>query len=407
MGIGTLLGFLIGNRTAILTIAAHPRAWMVGLVFVFSAGFAREYDGEDLLHEPWHLALPLVASLLASFLLYGILYGFSTAWRKDGPTFLQGYRSFLGLFWMTAPLAWLYAIPYERFLGPLEATQANLTTLAIVAAWRVALMVRVAVVLMGMPFWTSLFRVMAYADGAALLAVCFLPFRILELMGGTRGMTEAEAAVRNAAGAVLCWGGATLPIWLIPALGGMLDENVAGAWQIPTQTGAAPQGVGLPLRIVAFLSVAAWIGILPFTQPEQKLRYEVELAFREKRIADALAVMAAHDLADFPPGWEPPPRYLKGEDKSVTLDVWAEILRKEPAPWVRDFYLEKLKAYVHVHYFHADTEKLADVLNRMPEGEGLALVSWMEQDPNIVYLYERIRPDLREALRLPKKADGD
>jgi len=31
--------------------------------------FAREYDGEDLLHEPWHLLLPLVASLATSFIL--------------------------------------------------------------------------------------------------------------------------------------------------------------------------------------------------------------------------------------------------------------------------------------------------------------------------------------------------
>jgi hypothetical protein len=78
MGIGTLLGYLISNRTAILALASHSRAWMVGLVFVLSAGFAREYDGEDLLHEPWHLLLPLAASLAASFFLYCILYGHST-----------------------------------------------------------------------------------------------------------------------------------------------------------------------------------------------------------------------------------------------------------------------------------------------------------------------------------------
>jgi hypothetical protein len=161
MGIGTLLGYLIGNRAAILTLAAHPRAWVVGLVFVLSAGFAREYDGEDLLHEPWHLLLPLAASLGSSFFLYCILYGISTFSRQDGPSFFAAYRSFLSLFWLTAPLAWLYAIPYERFLDPLAATNANLATLALVSAWRVALMVRVAVVLMGMPFWSALFRVVA------------------------------------------------------------------------------------------------------------------------------------------------------------------------------------------------------------------------------------------------------
>ena len=40
MGIGTLLGYLIGVRAAILALADHPRTWLTGLVFVLSAGFA-------------------------------------------------------------------------------------------------------------------------------------------------------------------------------------------------------------------------------------------------------------------------------------------------------------------------------------------------------------------------------
>ena len=39
-------------------------------------------------------------------------------------------------------------IPYERFLSPVEAVQANLSTLALVAAWRVLLMIRVLTVLL-------------------------------------------------------------------------------------------------------------------------------------------------------------------------------------------------------------------------------------------------------------------
>src|ERR1700751_1245326 len=126
MGLVTLLRFLIGDRAAILQLAGSRWTLLIGLLFVLSAGFAREYDGEDLLHEPWHLLLPMAASLVSSFLLYCILYGFSTFNRQDGPSFFAGYRSFLSLFWLTAPLAWLYAIPYERFLDPLPATQANL-----------------------------------------------------------------------------------------------------------------------------------------------------------------------------------------------------------------------------------------------------------------------------------------
>src|SRR5262249_34272404 len=105
--------YLIGNRQAIFDIATDRRAIFIGFLFLLSARCAREYDGEDLLHEPWYLLIPLAASLASSFLLYLVTYGVVCLWRAQGtgPTFLNGYRSFLGLFWMTAPLAWLYAVP--------------------------------------------------------------------------------------------------------------------------------------------------------------------------------------------------------------------------------------------------------------------------------------------------------
>ncbi len=96
MGIGTLGRFLIGDRQAILELAANRWALVVGFLFVLSAGLAREYDGVDLLAEPWHVFIPLPASLLAAFFLFAWVNG----WSRQFP-------SFLGLFWLTAPLAWL------------------------------------------------------------------------------------------------------------------------------------------------------------------------------------------------------------------------------------------------------------------------------------------------------------
>src|SRR5206468_2426101 len=99
--------------------------------FVLSAGLAREYDGEDLLAEPWHLAIPLGASLASSFLLFAVAYVVAVFRGAPCEPFYGRYLYFLGLFWMTAPLAWLYAIPYERFLSPVGAVQANLLTLGV------------------------------------------------------------------------------------------------------------------------------------------------------------------------------------------------------------------------------------------------------------------------------------
>src|SRR5688500_7580372 len=106
----TLPLYLLGIRSGILRVAESRAALWVGLLFVLSAGFAREYDGVDLLHEPWHLALPLIASLGTSLVLYVLVY---LAAYNRGVTelgFLDGYRTLLTFYWWTAPLAWLYAI---------------------------------------------------------------------------------------------------------------------------------------------------------------------------------------------------------------------------------------------------------------------------------------------------------
>jgi hypothetical protein len=133
MHIGTLLGYLVGSRRAILEIAASHSAVWLGLLFVLSAAFARDYDGEDLLHEPWHLLIPFAASLTASLVLFIVIYGIAMCTGAPVSKFFAAYRSFLGLFLLTAPLAWLYAIPYERFLSPGAAVWANLATLGLVA----------------------------------------------------------------------------------------------------------------------------------------------------------------------------------------------------------------------------------------------------------------------------------
>src|SRR5262245_52840095 len=105
MRVRTLFLYLIGNRQAILDIAADRRAIWIGALFVLSAAFAREYDGKDLMREPWHLLVPLGASLVASFALFLVAFA-GLFEREQHPPFLPAYRSFLALFWMTAPLAW-------------------------------------------------------------------------------------------------------------------------------------------------------------------------------------------------------------------------------------------------------------------------------------------------------------
>ncbi len=261
-GIGTLLSYLIGNRQAILTIAGNRHALWIGFLFVLSAGFAREYDGEDLLHEPWHLLLPVGASLASSFFLFTMAYGVAAAKGAPLRAFLANYASFLGLFWMTAPLAWLYAVPYERFFSPVDAMRMNLLSLGIVSAWRVALMVRVMTVILNYTLLEALCLVMLFADAIALWLLNYLPFPLIVVMGGVR-LSEVEKVQQAVAIVLLQFGGCSLPFWLLGCAGFLVRGRPA--WQVSLVS----RPLGRSLVIVALGSVLIWGTILPWTQPEQ------------------------------------------------------------------------------------------------------------------------------------------
>ena len=122
--------YFLGSRQAILELAASPWTLLVGAIFVLSAGLAREYDGEDLINEPWHALRPLGASLASCTTLFLVVHLATLLKLGKGegkpPSFFKTWRTFLGLFWLTAPMAWLYAVPYERFMTPVDAIAVNL-----------------------------------------------------------------------------------------------------------------------------------------------------------------------------------------------------------------------------------------------------------------------------------------
>jgi hypothetical protein len=268
MGIGTLLRFLIGDREAILTIARSRHTLWIGFLFVLSAAFARDYDGEDLVHEPWHLLLPLAASLGASFALF-TLAGVAAFKGFSWQTFFPNYASFLGLFWMTAPLAWLYAIPYERFQSPVEAMRLNLITLGVVAVWRVALMVRVLMVILNYSVAQALFLVLLFGDVIALVLRMTLPFPLIDLMSGIH-YSEPQRHLRDVAEIVFAFGFYSLPVYGIGAA--VLLSLSRPAWQVGGSTVA---GCG-SLRWLAIASVLVWAAVLPWTQAEQIHKRSVE-----------------------------------------------------------------------------------------------------------------------------------
>jgi hypothetical protein len=372
MRIRTIFLYLTGNSQAILDIARDRRAVWVGSLFVLSAGLARDYDGEDLLHDPWRLAIPFAASLLTSFLLYLVTLGRNKATGATVPPFFRGYRMFLGLFWMTAPLAWLYAIPYERFLTSADATRANLCTLAVVATWRVLLMIRVLIVLMGYRWWAALSLVMIVADIEAVVAMQFVKVPLLDVMGGLR-LSESDAIIKKTAVSVVTLGVLSFPVWLI---GAIVARCVAGPhWPLNRIAESSPHS-GYAATILACLSLLFWLPILPFTQREQLLRHRIEDLNDSEDFHGMLKELSSHAQSEYPPLYDPPPpRPYFGYDNRVLAIV--EIIADDPpADWVRAVYLRKFARALSGYWSRfrsVDYEggRWVRLLDRLPERQAL------------------------------------
>ena len=139
--------YLFGNEQAIKKLAFSHNSLYLGAFFVLIAGIAREYDQENLLEVPGIFLIPFPASIVMCFLLN--LFSWAYFRKSINPNGLGHFRIFLAVFLLTAPCAWVYAIPVESLFDSLTALKINLWLLFIVALWRVLLFTRVIKVLTG------------------------------------------------------------------------------------------------------------------------------------------------------------------------------------------------------------------------------------------------------------------
>src|SRR5690606_12394302 len=211
----------------------------------------------------WHLLIPLAASVGSCLLLYGLLIAVADPPAETplepGPRFMR----FLGLYWMTAPLAWIYAIPVEGWLSPLGAVRFNLYLLTIVALWRVLLISRATAVLFGTSFPRIIFPVLLFGDGLMLFITHFIPLPIFQVMGGLR-MSSTEAAIVNFAYAARMLGWLTLPLWLAATVRvSVMGNDEARDWRV-LRLRKPTRKVSPALWGLAVASLLIWVPILPF-----------------------------------------------------------------------------------------------------------------------------------------------
>lgn len=113
---------------------AGPTRVVVGLLLTWLAGVGRHWDDPR-------------AKLVQRLGVGSVAYVFALAfvlWLIVAPLRPQdwSYRRVLTFVSSTAPPAFLYAIPVERWMSTSAAATANIWFLAVVAAWRVALLFR-------------------------------------------------------------------------------------------------------------------------------------------------------------------------------------------------------------------------------------------------------------------------
>lgn len=338
---GIWIKYLFGQAEAIQRVAASRAALWTGIALVLLTSVARNYDQTLIAEKPflWFFG-SLVFSFFSATWLYVATY--KTFARRTGetmgdlkPSGQSGWPSFLGLFWMTAPVAWLYAIPVERFFGTLTAARANLLLLAIVSLWRVLLMARVLQVTTRASFGMTLSWVLFAAAVETLVIVFFggaFAQAIVRGMGGMRNSPEEELVMRTMSTAFL---GALIiaPVALVVSL----------AWRPKGLLQPLPMPVAEKVCWAGLLAVAAiWIALAVVPQRELANNVAVERLLAEGRTRAALDFVAARQPDDFAPARPLPPKMF--ERSALTeLPAWFGELRASDPPWVRAQAIQKFQ----------------------------------------------------------------
>lgn len=339
---GTLLHCLFGSATAIWSVAVGRNWWPLGPLLVLLTAIPRSYDQTWIAEKPflWIFG-PLIFSWFSGLFLFSVLNGLFLCWRRSPdlpkPGFSAQLASFMGLFWLTAPLAWLYALPVERFLDSLAATKANLVLLGLVATWRVLLIARVLNVVNRVPFFTGLVWVLVPAClevVGVFLVGGGVEKRILAGMGGMRNSPEEDLmldVLGNIAGAAF-WGA---PVFAV--LGLVLTSRLPRTLHpFPTPS---PVRVPWPFLVVA---AAAWIAVAIPAQRQVRRNATVEALLEANLPRAALDYLAAHSPADFAPGRPLPPKAFERDIFEQLPPLFGTVQTNDPV-WVQEHLMHRLR----------------------------------------------------------------
>lgn len=267
--IGRLFHFLTGSRPAILAFASHRGTFWLGLVLVISAGFVREYHGVYWLQSPWMIALPLITTVAVSLVLFPLVVIVARMRGAEDGQYWERFRVFLGLFWMTAPLAWIFILPVERLMSVDDAAIIKLWFLGMVSLWRVFLVTRILSTLFvprasEMIYTGTFFVVMLVLDS---LFLCRFRGDRPVLMVGNAG-PAVEFLIVHAMAVIVVVGVITWPIWLVGTLMVALGEGSRWSWTVKATP--SPGRLTMAVKLLATASLLIWVVLFPLTQSNRQ-----------------------------------------------------------------------------------------------------------------------------------------
>lgn len=177
----------------------------LGLLGTWLAGVGRYWD-----HPKAELAQTLgLGSLGYIFLLSALLWGVIRP--VAGPQ--ASYWNLVTFVSLTSFPAWLYAIPVEKIVSIGSAIRLNVWFLALVAGWRVALLVRFVRLNYQLGWWRVVVCCLLPMTAIIfLLAALNLEHAVFEIMGGLRNQTPGDGAYLVI---ILL---SFLSVWLFPVL---------------------------------------------------------------------------------------------------------------------------------------------------------------------------------------------
>ena len=362
--------YLLGNAAAIRRIASDWRALIIGFLFVLTAGIARNYDHLRLTEDKEWFGGPIIMSVLSTVWIGIIAFTVLGLWKKS--SFIKNARTFLILFWMTAPAAWVYALPFESFMEIGAATVANFICLLLVSIWRVALIIRSLTVLTRAPWQHALVAVVAPAAVEMWIGLWFKQLSLVNIMGGVRVLEPGEQFIKSATSMmqILCVVVFVLVIIVasMKTKSGLETQSLAPAPEIPRP--GFLQILIPPILAIIFFAAAS-------VRPQRLVyqSYALKTLFRNKQWSEFYTFLEGTKRSDYSPTSQIPPGRNYGVSELIGVIEMHD--GKVPEWLIQEWEADLLAAIPHNRKYEEQRIEI-DLFSKTPRGRVLA-----ENHPNL------------------------